>query len=103
MWVTPQVVAATLGLFFVCEINIAFPILLVNRKPDKNIEKPIFFIFYYVLIDKRKPTMVVGCLEFVMGVKSIEISATSLTEIAKLKNIIEKGLKRKNSVKITRS
>ena len=38
-----------------------------------------------------------------MGVTSIEISAISLTEIAKLKNIIEKGLKRKNSVKITRS
>ncbi len=38
-----------------------------------------------------------------MGVTSIEISATSLTEIAKLKNIIAKGLKHKNSVKIIRS
>lgn len=41
----PQVVTATLGLFFVCEVNIAFPILLVNRKSDKNIEKPIFLFF----------------------------------------------------------
>lgn len=41
----PQVVTATLGLFFVYAINIAFPILLVNRKPDKNIEKPIFLFF----------------------------------------------------------
>lgn len=34
------------------EINIAFPILLVNRESDIFIENPIF----YVLIDKRKPT-----------------------------------------------
>lgn len=40
-----QVVAATLGHFVVCEVNIAFPILLVNRKSDKNIEKPIFLFF----------------------------------------------------------
>ena len=38
-----------------------------------------------------------------MGNTNIEISATSLTETAKLKNIIEKELKRKNSVKIIRS
>lgn len=34
------------------EINIAFPILLVNRESDIFIENPIF----YALIDKRKPT-----------------------------------------------
>lgn len=34
------------------EINIAFPILLVNRESDIFMENPIF----YVLIDKRKPT-----------------------------------------------
>ena len=45
MWVMPQVVPATLGLFFVCGVNIAFPILLVNRKSDKNIENPIFLFF----------------------------------------------------------
>ena len=60
----PQVVRATLGLFVVYVINIAFPILLVNRKPDKNIEKPIF-LFFYVLIDKRKPTAGVGCLHLI--------------------------------------
>ena len=46
------------GLFNVYEVNIAFPILLVNRKTDINIEKPILFfnsIFKHVLIDKRKP------------------------------------------------
>lgn len=37
-----QVVTATLGLFVVCVSNIAFPIFLVNRKTDINIEKPIF-------------------------------------------------------------
>lgn len=42
-------------------------------------------------------------MEFVMSAASIEIRATSLTEMAKLKNIIERELKRKNSVKITRS
>lgn len=47
------------------DINIAFPILLVNRKSDLNIEKPIFFIFNYALIDKRKPDTGSGCLEFV--------------------------------------
>lgn len=41
---------------FVDEINIAFPILLVNRESDIFIEIPIFC----VLIDKRKPTVVVG-------------------------------------------
>ncbi|QBR82500.1 hypothetical protein E4K02_18330 [Acinetobacter baumannii] len=38
------------------EINIAFPILLVNRESDIFMENPIF----YVLIDKRKPTVEVG-------------------------------------------
>ncbi|AZP30428.1 hypothetical protein DLK06_15845 [Acinetobacter pittii] len=46
---------------FVDEINIAFPILLVNRESDIFIEIPIFC----VLIDKRKPTVVVGYLEFI--------------------------------------
>ena len=54
-----QVVRATLGLFFVYEVNIAFPILLVNRKTDINIEKPILF-YFYVLIGKRKPITGMG-------------------------------------------
>ncbi|TEW89161.1 hypothetical protein E2540_09135, partial [Acinetobacter baumannii] len=41
---------------FVDEINIAFPILLVNRESDIFMENPIF----YALIDKRKPTTGVG-------------------------------------------
>lgn len=55
---------------FVCEVNIAFPILLVNRKSDLNIEKPIFVCFY-ALIDKRKPTL--GGLEFVMSKNTEEL------------------------------
>jgi len=42
------------GFFIGYEINIAFPIFVVNRRSDKNIEKPILF-FIYGLIDKRKP------------------------------------------------
>ena len=50
------------GLFNVYEVNIAFPILLVNRKTDINIEKPILF-YFYVLIDKRKPITGMGWME----------------------------------------
>ena len=46
-----------------CEINIALPILLVNRKSDIFIKIPIF----YDLIDKRKPTAGVGWMEFIMS------------------------------------
>ena len=64
-----QVVRATLGLFNVYEVNIAFPILLVNRKTDINIEKPILF-YFYVLIGKRKPITGMGCLKlFVLVIR----------------------------------
>ena len=54
----PQVVLATLGLFNVYEINIAFPILLVNRKTDINIEKPILFLFTLLRAKENPPKRV---------------------------------------------
>ncbi|HGJ9268709.1 TPA: hypothetical protein ACJX6A_001023, partial [Acinetobacter baumannii] len=72
---------------FVDEINIAFPILLVNRESDIFIEIPIFC----VLIDKRKPITGMGCLEFVMIARNKRNSCCARLDIWDESPIILEG------------